>query len=116
MHEGAERGASQGWLTGGKAEILAVRNDVMGGVSYDRPTIDNILDNAGENAYSIGGPETFASIGDPLAAPENKGGDPENTHPALRNVEAAAYARYLSLAHVDGRGPHAGSGSDPLEP
>jgi hypothetical protein len=95
-HTGPERGAGgAGWLQAGKADLLAVRNDLIGGTVYARPTIDAVLHN-GVNGYNIAGPETFASIGDPLAAPVSKGGDAGNTHPQMRNVEAAAYLNNIT--------------------
>ncbi|MBI1190553.1 MAG: hypothetical protein GC200_07755 [Tepidisphaera sp.] len=74
---GAERGAN-GWLTpnangNSRMNLLAVENDIAGGSVYARPTINNLLDND-VNGYNIAGPETFASIGDPLAAPAASGG------------------------------------------
>ena len=75
---GAERGVSNnGWLLGSggdtRANLLAIRNDIGGGTVYARPTINNLLDND-LNGYNIGGPETFASIGDPRAAAPASGG------------------------------------------
>ncbi|MBC7833924.1 MAG: hypothetical protein H7Y88_02350 [Phycisphaerales bacterium] len=72
-YSGAERGVESGWLTGGRIELLAVRNDHISGTDYSRPTIDDVLDNDA-NGYMIGGPAVFATIGFPGSAPENKGG------------------------------------------
>jgi hypothetical protein len=100
-YSGAERGVGTGtgWLATGKAELLAVRND--GSSVYNRPTIGSVLHNS-IDGYTIAGPETFASIGDPLAAPVSKGGD-ANGRPAIRNVEAAAYLNNItrSIAAFD---------------
>lgn len=50
----------------GKYEITNVMFDDRGGTQYIRPSIDNILDNLDpDNAWQMGGPETFASRGDP---------------------------------------------------
>ena len=89
-YSGAERGINSGWLNGGIMEVLAVRNDLAGGTEYSRPTINDVLDNDADG-YTIGGPAIFAHFGDPRSAPVAKGGDPGNTNPAMRNVEAAAY-------------------------
>jgi hypothetical protein len=48
---------------GGKYEICSVKN--IGGNSYVRPTLDNILDNGDpDTGWRIGGNETFATVGD----------------------------------------------------
>jgi len=53
----------------GKYEICSIMFDDRGGDSYVRPTIDNILDNGNpSNAWQIGGPETFATLGDPAGS------------------------------------------------
>src|SRR5690606_9159528 len=51
-YTGAERGVNSGWLTGGRIEIIAVRNDIASGppawgvaTEFSRPTIENVLDN-----------------------------------------------------------------------
>ncbi|MFM9996421.1 MAG: hypothetical protein ACKVU4_11555 [Phycisphaerales bacterium] len=89
-YAGAERGVNSGWLTGGRLEILAVRNDLVGGTQYSRPTISDVLDNDA-NGWLLGGPAIFAHFGDPKSAPVSKGGVAGNPNPAMRNVEAAAY-------------------------
>jgi hypothetical protein len=96
-YAGAERGVNSGWLTGGKLEILAVRNDDAGGQNYHRPNIDAILDNGAEG-YNIGGPAVLTTIGDPRSASEDKGGDPGNDLPDMANVEAAAYINNITLS------------------
>jgi hypothetical protein len=96
-YAGAERGVNSGWLTGGKIEILAVRNDDLGGQDAHRPNIDAILDNGAEG-FNIGGPAVLTTIGDPRSAPEIKGGDPDNDLPEMANVEAAAYINNITLS------------------
>lgn len=96
-YAGAERGVNSGWLTGGKIEILAVRNDDLGGQDYHRPNIDAILDNGAEG-YNIGGPAVLTTIGDPAGAPITKGGTPGNANPDMRNAEAAAYINNITLS------------------
>ena len=100
---GAERGVNNSWLTGGKMEILAVRNDVGGGTVYSRPNIDAILDNT-VNGYNLGGPAVYSTFGDPRSAPVAKGGDLDNNHPDMRNVEAAAFLNNVtrSVAAFEG--------------
>jgi hypothetical protein len=131
-YTGAERGAS--FLPAGKMEFLGLIDDVHPRASgYSptaaRPTIDNVLDNglAGEadpsvgapnpvkltDGYRMGGPETFASVGDPRAAAPEHGGagwpqwyydmgdpravfEPASTHHAMRNSEAAAYLNNIT--------------------
>ena len=71
---GPERGVEQSWLTAGRLEILGVRNNFgYGGTQFVRTTIGNMLDN-GSNGWVIWGPSVVATIGDPVAAPANKGG------------------------------------------
>ncbi len=106
-YSGPERGINSGWLTSGRADILSLLDDVYGGTEYVRPTIDAIVDNGfkgqadpsggtyAHDGWRVGGPETFASIGDPLAAPVAKGGT-ANGHPAIANVEAAAYLNNIT--------------------
>ncbi|MCW5777714.1 MAG: hypothetical protein KIS87_14860 [Phycisphaeraceae bacterium] len=72
-HTGAERGASAGWLTGGRADFLAVISDLKGGTVAARPNLVNVLD-AGPNGYNIQGPGVLATIGDPMSAPAHLGG------------------------------------------
>jgi len=98
-HTGAERGVSKAWLTNSKAELLAVQADLKGGTAYVRPTLSNILNNDA-NGYTINGPATLASIGNPRSAPANLGGwgwaaDETGPNPdpiqTMRNPQAAAY-------------------------
>jgi len=72
-HTGAERGASAGWLTGGRADYLAVISDLKGGTVAARPNLINVLD-GGPNGFNIQGPAVIASIGDPKSAPPELGG------------------------------------------
>jgi hypothetical protein len=113
---GAERGVVGGWLTGGRAEFLAVRNDLQGGTVYSRPNIDAVLDNS-PNGFTIGGPAVLSTLGDPrssVPAPgftqPAVGHDPGNLNPPMRNPYAAALINNItiSLAAVQ-----SAPGSDP---
>jgi len=95
-YAGAERGINSGWLSGGRLECVAVRNDDVGGALYARPHIDNVLDN-GVDGYRLGGPAIFATIGDPQAAPASKGGT-SNGLPPMPSIEAAAYLNNVTLS------------------
>jgi len=72
-----------------KYEILSVKFDHQPGFdgNYTRPTLDNVLDNsyANPNAWQIGGPETFASLG-----------DPKGIGPAMANEAAADYLNNIT--------------------
>lgn len=96
-YAGAERGYNSGWLTGGRLEVLAVRNDTQGGVGYFRPNIDAILDNQTPESYRIGGSAVFSHLGDPLASGPAFGGL-SNGNPKLRNEHAAAYLNNMTLS------------------
>jgi hypothetical protein len=86
-YTGAERAVSQTLVTGGRAEILGVRDDLHAGIDFVRPTIDTILNNGyrgqddpsngadyTRDGWRIGGPAVFASFGSPLSNSANKGG------------------------------------------
>ncbi|MFG0283077.1 MAG: hypothetical protein ACF8R7_01525 [Phycisphaerales bacterium JB039] len=111
-YTGAERGVNSGWLTGGRIEIIAVRNDIAEGppewgapTQFSRPTIDDVLDNDA-NGYIIGGPAVLATIGDPRSAPADLGGvgwaDGEvrpgasELNAAMCNEQAAAYINNIT--------------------
>jgi len=98
-YSGAERGFVSGWLTGGRAEVLAVKNDHLpdatGAATFNRPTANNVFDNTADGGYRIGGPSVIASIGDPRAEPIADGGD-NNGNPAMSNPHAAAYLNNLT--------------------
>jgi len=103
-HTGAERGESRGWLTGGAAELLAIRADLKGGTVFARPTLDNVLDGSADG-YNIVGPAVIAQIGDARSAPASAGGwgwDPSETgaYPKPvqppRNEQAAAYLNNIT--------------------
>jgi len=97
-YSGAERAVtgSGAFVTGGRAEVLAVRNDVpYGGTQFSRPNIDEILDNTADG-FVIGGPGTLVTIGDPRAASAADGGDAGNTNPAMRNRHAACYVNNMT--------------------
>ncbi len=93
-YSGAERGVNSRRPTGGRLEVLAVRNDLLGGTEYSRPNIDEVLDNS-PNGYVLGGPSIFATFGDPRNQNEI-GGDPSNTNPRMRNANAAAYVNNIT--------------------
>ena len=73
----------------GRYEILGLVYDERGGTQCVRPTIENILYNCDPNSgYLIGGPETFATVGDPL---EDSPGSPTY----MANQAAADYLRNM---------------------
>ncbi len=79
----------------GRYEILNVIFDDRGGTLAVRPKIDTCLDNCNPDlGYAVGGPETFATVGDPF---ETNPGSPAymvNQHAAdyLRNMVASINA------------------------
>ena len=95
-YTGAERGdsSSRGWLDNDIMEVMAVQNDFLGGTEFSRPTADDIVFND-VDGYIIGGPETFATIGDPRNE-TMPGGEPGNTNPAVNNAQAAAYLNNIT--------------------
>jgi len=94
-HTGAERASR--WYFNGRADVLAVRNDLQGGTVYSRPTIDNVLDNDA-NGWTIGGPETFTSIGSPRAVSPSLGGQVGTGLPPMENEQAAAYLNNITAS------------------
>ncbi|MEO1130754.1 MAG: dockerin type I repeat-containing protein, partial [Planctomycetota bacterium] len=118
-HTGSERGIGR-WLDSGQAETLALCDDINGAnpldpTHYRRPGIDNVLDNTIPFGYNVGAPESFYSIGDPLAEPVrmvngvagmvNVGGD-ANGNPPMSNTAAANYLLNIirSIEAFDGGG------------
>ena len=93
-YTGAERGDTKGWLTTGQLDCLGVRDDFNGGAVFARPDIDSILDN-NVDGYTIGGPESFVSLGDPRAESVAYGGD-ANGNPAMGNANAAKYLNNMT--------------------
>jgi len=96
-HTGAERGINSGWLVrdgsnNSRMDVVAIRNDIFGtpAATFNRPFIDNILDNDADGGYPVLAPSSFATIGDPLAEPMADGGD-ANGNPAMDNKGAADY-------------------------
>lgn len=74
----------------GKYEITNIMFDDRGGSVYVRPSIDNILDNLDpDNAWQIGGPETFATRGNPAVT-----GDPN--YPSDTWMDPPAGADYIN--------------------
>jgi hypothetical protein len=101
-YTGAERGvasSSNPWLLDKDMEVLAVINDIYGGSTANRPTIDNLLDNDAETGYRIGGPATLVSVGDPRSTLNDasvKGTTPGNTNPGMANPQAANYLNNIT--------------------
>ncbi|MEM0983705.1 MAG: GC-type dockerin domain-anchored protein [Planctomycetota bacterium] len=65
---------------GTRLEILGVRNDLRGGRSFVRPTLENILE-GGPEGHAINAIGVVAVLGDPRALPPQLGGfgfDPKN--------------------------------------
>jgi hypothetical protein len=89
-----ERGVTANWLTMGRAEILAVRNDLIGGGVYSRPTLSKVLD-PGVDAYIIGKYGVASTVGDPLAEPPSLGGTLSG-NPPMRNPQAAAFVNQIT--------------------
>ncbi|UYV13837.1 MAG: lamin tail domain-containing protein [Phycisphaera sp.] len=94
-HTGAERASR--WFFNGRADVLAVRNDLQGGTAFSRPTIDNVLDNNADG-WTIGGPETFTSIGSPRAVSPSVGGQNGTGLPPMENEQAAAYLNNITAS------------------
>ncbi|MEO1009519.1 MAG: lamin tail domain-containing protein [Planctomycetota bacterium] len=92
-HTGAERLSR--WLFSGQANMLAVRNDLQGGTEFSRAVIDEVLDNDA-NGYTIGGPESFTTIGSPKAVAPSLGGEAGSTLPPMANEQAAAYLNNIT--------------------
>ncbi|MCC7147054.1 MAG: PEP-CTERM sorting domain-containing protein [Phycisphaeraceae bacterium] len=97
---GASRAAED--AVAGRYEILNVKKDIDGdgngsadGTQYVRPAAENVLDNAdADNGWQIGGPETFATVGDPNAS--RPVGDPlKTTSPAMASAVAAGYVNNI---------------------
>ncbi len=88
---GGSRAAADAFA--GKYELLNV--DFDGDGTYTRPSLDGVLDNGNEsdNAWQIGGPETFASLGDPNS--DTTG------NPAMANQTAADFLRNLTASIAD---------------
>ncbi|MEQ8318377.1 MAG: lamin tail domain-containing protein [Phycisphaerales bacterium] len=94
-HTGAERASR--WLFTGRADVLAVQNDLIGGTEFSRPTIDEVLDNDA-NGYTIGGPETFTTLGSPRAVAPSLGGEIGTGLPPMQNAQAAAYLNNITAS------------------
>lgn len=78
----------------GRYEILNVIKDIApyNATVAVRPTVSSILDNSDPNAgFTIGGPVSFCSVGDPQETDPNKPQYMENQHAAdyLRNIIAS---------------------------
>ncbi len=80
--------------TSGKFEIVDVMFDSRPnpGSQFVRPTVMAVLENCDPNtAYTVGGPETFASRGDPMTTDPNDPTYMSNQHAAdyLRNIQTS---------------------------
>ena len=108
---GAERAVNNSWgrttsiSSVARAEILGVTHDLLGGTTPVRPTAGNLLDNdPAVTGWTIGGPASLATMGDPRSAPAAKGGygwlpsdiTPVPARPAMPNVEAAAFVNNIT--------------------
>ena len=100
---GAERLFNKGYKTSnngtGQMDMLAIRNDIYGtaAATFNRPDIDNVLNNDADGGYVVQAPSVIASIGDPRN--ENMpGGTPGNTNPAISNPAAAGYLNNITAA------------------
>ncbi|HYF14253.1 MAG TPA: dockerin type I domain-containing protein [Phycisphaerales bacterium] len=99
------------------ADIVAVRNDLNGrtGGNFIRPTIDRLLDNGlntdidpstgqptGTDGWRIGGKAIFATIGNPLLAPANRGGYAwSGLTPAQQAAETTVRSQFNAAADMD---------------
>ncbi len=102
-YTGAERLFNNGYKTGnngtGQMDMAALRNDVFGsaGATYNRPNIDNVLNNSADGGYLVQAPSDIASIGDPRNE-TMPGGIPGNTNPPMANPAAAGYLNNIREA------------------
>ncbi|MCE5340688.1 MAG: dockerin type I domain-containing protein [Planctomycetaceae bacterium] len=81
---------ARGDVYSGRYEVCSVKN--IGGTTYIRPTLDNILDNGNaDSGWRIGGNETFATVGDP---------NQDATY-AMANPHAAAYINNITKSIAD---------------
>ncbi len=103
---GAERGvaASQNWLTNGRMDVLAVKND--GGTQFLRPTASNVVNNSTADSYRIAGVGGVITFGDPRAEPVGYPGFGDNNgNPRMRNISAAAYLNNITRSVAAFRNP-----------
>lgn len=78
----------------GYYEIVNVRK--IGASTHVRPSLDAVLDNADvETGWQIGGPETFATVGDP----EADQGDPDSAK--MLNLHASDYILNITQSIAD---------------
>jgi hypothetical protein len=120
---GAERGWTSNWIRNNsvldpsRADVLAVKNDHIGGTTYSRPYVDDVLANDKEG-YVIFGEAVLATFGDARNNLEI-GGDPANTNTAFRvpNPQAAAYVNNWidSINFFNGNIDSAGNIGSPAE-
>ena len=92
-HSGAER--ANRWFFNGRADVLAVQNDLIGGTEFSRPTIENIL-LGGADGFVIGGLQTFSSVGTPRAVRPSLGGRIGTGLPPIENEQAGAYLNNIT--------------------
>lgn len=108
---GAERAVNNSWgrttsiSSVARAEILGVTHDLLGGATPVRPTAGAVLDNdPAAGGWTIGGPASLSTMGDPRSAPAAKGGYgydvldviPAPARPAMPNIEAAAFVNNIT--------------------
>ena len=102
-YTGAERLFNSGYKTAnngsGQMDMFAIRNDIFGtaGATYNRPNIDNVLNNDRDTGYVVQAPSDIASIGDPRNE-TMPGGIPGNTNPPMANPAAAGYLNNIRAA------------------
>lgn len=96
-YSGAERAV--GFVSAGRAELLAVRNDHKAGnigTQYSRPTFADVSDNT-VDGYRIGGFSVLASLGDPKAETVADFGL-NNGEEKMSNKAAADYLNNVRLS------------------
>lgn len=79
----------------GRYEIAYVKFENNPNGVFTRPSLDNVLDNsnATPDAWQMGGPETFASVGDPLA-----GETGHETNPPMNNEAARDFLNNITAS------------------
>jgi len=84
--------------TNGMYEILNVWKDTgaVTGTRYLRPSLNALLDNANPSyGWQFGGPETMATVGDPMATYINAAYPALTSNPKMSATSAAAYVRNI---------------------
>ncbi|MEM8757439.1 MAG: hypothetical protein AAGF47_06635, partial [Planctomycetota bacterium] len=103
-HTGAERLNRYKTSNNGNGglDVLAIRNDIFGSpaATYNRPFIDNLLDNSADNGYNVIGPGNIASIGDRTAMSGPAQMENQAAADYLNNI-AASVAAFSELPGAD---------------